>query len=77
MTRRAGVLSFVRALWTLVASVLKASWNLFQRMPKQPSVPSAPMDFSGTGGRYNARTGNYDNGRDPFGMYPDDDESHF
>jgi len=73
--RRVSFLHFTRTLGSLVTNVAAASWKLLAggRPDRSSSSRTEPLDFSGTGGRYNARTGNYDNGQDPFGIYPNDD----
>lgn len=71
---RVGVARFTRALGGLFASVAAAVTKLvLGGAGKASPSRSKPLDLSGTGGRYNARTGNVDNGQDPYGIYPDDD----
>lgn len=66
---------FIKALGTLIGAVAAAAWKLVGggNATRSSSSRMEPLDLSGTGGRYNARTGNYDNGQDPYGIYPDDD----
>ena len=66
---------FVRALIALVGAVAAAIWKLFAATSTSPSpsTKTEPLNLAGTGGHYNARTGNYDNGQDPFGSYPNDE----
>lgn len=72
--RRTSFVRFAKALGTLIASVTAAVLKLVSGgAGKRSASRSEPLDLSGTGGRYNARTGNYDNGQDPYGIYPDDD----
>lgn len=71
--RRGSIVRFAKALAVLVANVIAAGIKLVGvGASKRFTSRSEPLDFSGTGGRYNARTGNYDNGQDPYGIYPDD-----
>lgn len=75
--RKVGIQRLAKSLLVLLAHATSAVTKLFVGSEARPSAPqSEPLDLSGTGGHYNARTGNYDNGQDPFGMYPDDDRSH-
>lgn len=72
--RRTGFARFAKALGILIANIAAAGMRLVVGgTGKGSSSRSEPLDLSGTGGRYNARTGNYDNGQDPYGIYPDDD----
>lgn len=72
--RHVGVARFTRALGGLFASVAAAVIKMISGGAGKASASRAePLDLTGTGGRYNARTGNYDNGQDPYGLYPDDD----
>lgn len=71
--RRTGFARFGKAVRILIASIAAAGVKLFAGGAGKDSSRSEPLDLSGTGGRYNARTGNYDNGQDPYGIYPDDD----
>lgn len=72
--RQGGFLRFAKALGVLVLSIASAVTRLVTGSAgKRPKASSEPLDLSGTGRHYNARTGNYDNGRDPFGIYPGDD----
>lgn len=71
--QRVGLMRFFSALSTLIGAVMAAGWKLFAGGRTTRSSGTEPLDLSGTGGRYNARTGNYDNGQDPYGIYPDDD----
>lgn len=74
-THRVGFKRFVSALWALVVAVAAAGRKLIGggRAGRSASSRTEPLGLSGTGDRYNARTGNYDNGQDPFGSYSDDD----
>jgi hypothetical protein len=74
VARHVGFAHFVKAVGTLVGAVSLAGWRLLSRAraARGSSLNSEPLDFSGTGGRYNARTGNYDNGQDPYGIYPEE-----
>ena len=72
--RQGGLLRFTKALGILVVDTVSAVVGLVTGSAgKRSKAPSEPLDLSGTGRHYNARTGNYDNGRDPFGIYPGDD----
>lgn len=72
--RRAGFMRFAKAMGALIANIAGAVMKLvFGSAGTRSPSRSEPLDLSGTGGRYNARTGNYDNGQDPYGIYPDDD----
>lgn len=74
VVRRIGFLRFVRTLGVFIFSVAAAGMKLVSGgAGKRSASRSEPLGLSGTGGRYNARTGNYDNGQDPCGIYPDDD----
>ena len=74
-TERSRLSRFFRALGLLIAGIASAFWKLITgtRVSRSPRSRTEVLDLSGTGGRYNARTGNYDNGQDPYGTYPDDD----
>ncbi len=75
--RRIGFPRFIKALRILIASVAAAVIQLVSGgAGKRALSRLEPLDLSGTGGQYNARTGNYDNGQDPYGIYPDDDRRH-
>lgn len=72
--RRTGFARFAKAFVVLIANVAAAVMKLVSGgAGKRSASRSDPLDLSSTGGRYNARTGNYDNGQDPYGIYPDDD----
>lgn len=73
--RREGLVRFFKALSALAGAMATAGWKLIAGGRATPSSSSRtrPLDLSGTGGHYNARAGNYDNGQDPYGIYPDDD----
>ena len=73
--KRFRLLHFFAALGVLIAGVASAFWKLISGTGVDRSSRSRAetLDLSGTGGRYNARTGNYDNGQDPYGIYPDND----
>ena len=74
MDRRGSFMRFAKAFGVLIASVAAAVMKLVSGgAGKRAASRSDPLDLTGTGGRYNARTGNYDNGQDPYGIYPDDD----
>jgi len=74
VVRRIGFLRFVRTLGVFIFSVAAAGIKLVAGgTGKGSSSRSELLDLTGTGGRYNARTGNYDNGQDPYGIYLDDD----
>lgn len=69
--RRVGFKRFGRAIHILIRSVSSSILGLFSDSISKRSTDD-PFDFSGTGTHYNARTGNHDNGQDPFGNYPFD-----
>lgn len=69
--RRVGIKRFGSALLVFIMSVLSSLRRLFTGSFRKNSSDD-PFDFSGTGTHYNARTGNHDNGQDPFGNYPFD-----
>ena len=73
--RRSGRVRFFKVLSVFIGAVATASRKLIAGGKGVPSASprTQPLDLSGTGGHYNARTGNYDNGQDPYGIYPDDD----
>jgi hypothetical protein len=72
--RRAGFMRFAKAVGALIANITAAVVKLVSGgAGKHSASRSGPLDLTGTGGRYNAHTGNYDNGQDPYGIYPDDD----
>lgn len=69
IVRRIGSRRLGRALATLFADAALAVKRLFAAGAGNSSVSETSFDLSGTGGHYNARTGNYDNGQDPYGVY--------
>ena len=72
IVRRIGSRRLGRALANLFADA-SAVKRLFAGGGGNSSVSEKSFDLSGTGGHYNARTGNYDSGQDPYGVYPDND----
>lgn len=72
---RGGFVRISNALGVLIGAVAAACWKLVagRRVSRSSLLRKKPLDLSGTGGYYNARTGNYDNAQDPYGIYPDND----
>lgn len=73
VVRRIGNHRLANALAILFAGAASAVKRLLARGAGRSAASRKPLDLSGTGGHYNARTGNYDSGQDPYGVYPDND----